>query len=72
MGPMRKIVKYSDKYPEAKPSQETESGLFLTGSNNSCCMCGKPTPWIDVNMRDFICSEECAKAIKEAPKQYTK
>ena len=65
-------LKYAEKYPRAKPSEEVEPKLFLAGSDRPCCMCGAPTSFIKTDLRDFICSEACSDLVASIGSQQVK
>ena len=51
-------MKFKEKYPNAINGEMVESTL-LVGDSNNCIMCGKLTPFIDIDFEAHVCSDEC-------------
>ena len=41
----------------------TEYDNLILGTPRPCFMCGKITPWIEINFEGHLCSSECSEAI---------
>jgi hypothetical protein len=67
-------VKFTLKYPDAKPEQgldqpaprgAPDSCIAVTSEPVQCAQCGDPTPWIDLCWCSFLCSDECLAAAND-------
>ena len=54
---------YSEKYPNAKPSQEVEPGVFVARVAGRCFCCKTKTVFHDLDFQAYFCSEICLKKI---------
>lgn len=55
-------MKFSDKYPNAKPGDIVGDNFLVGFDTGSCIECGRITNFIDLDSEGYICSEECDKA----------
>lgn len=53
---------YSEKYPNANPGQEVETGVICGNAPDNCVHCGKMTKFVELNYQAHFCSPECIEA----------
>ena len=52
-------MKFADKFSNMIPIVEERESIMRGLRKKPCCMCGKPTEFIDVDAESYFCSEEC-------------
>lgn len=53
-------MKFEQKYPDAKENTLYEYGNYLWNPKaDNCYICGRLTHFVEVNMKAYLCSEEC-------------
>lgn len=53
-------MKFSEKYPNAKPGDIIDADCLLVSDHEGIChRCGKPTRFIEYASEGRFCSEEC-------------
>lgn len=55
-------MKFSEKYPNAKPGQEVETGVLYGSQSDNCANCGWLTNFVELNYQAHFCSDECIEA----------
>jgi len=60
-------MKFNQLHPNAAEGFKSKDyvGIFLSGSEGTCIICGQKTNWIDGDFDSFTCSEECAIQVLE-------
>ena len=56
-------MKYSDKYPKAKPSELVDATIMRSKKTDNCYCCGALTNFIDTDFETYICSDECEEKL---------
>lgn len=52
---------FEKKYQNMKPIEEEHGNIMRGKEAQPCCVCGRMTPYIEINYEGYFCSEECVK-----------
>lgn len=50
---------FAQKYRYMVPVEEERDCIIRLLSPGRCCVCGRPTEFVEINYEDYFCSEEC-------------
>ena len=50
---------FSSKYPNMKPIIEERNNIIRAKEKGYCCVCGRPTEYVEINYEGYFCSDEC-------------
>lgn len=56
-------MKYTEKWPNISAFADalTGSGVRMSMREGECVHCKATTPFVDMSLQSYICSEECSK-----------
>ena len=52
-------MRYSIKYLTMAPIVEERDGIMCGHGKRPCCVCGRPTRYIDIDFEVHVCSDKC-------------
>ena len=57
-------MRFEEKYWYLTPDSPETDGLIVAKTPHTCCICGRPTRFIEINYEDAFCSDECVEKLE--------
>ena len=54
-------MKFTEKYKDVPVMELGDNTYLRSPTEHQCCVCGSPTPFIEINYEAPFCSEECER-----------